>query len=111
MPAATPMPRGPSVLTLYSAEDLLTAVGCPVCRYAAEASDRYLGWFALEAHAEAGTITRLCASLGMCARHTRGLMGQPGAASPADCRLPVHRRGSQGPDGRPGHAACRLPGV
>ena len=81
MPAATPMPRGPSVLTLYSAEDLLTAVGCPVCRYAAEASDRYLDWFALEAHAEAGTITRLCASLGMCARHTRGLMGQPGAAT------------------------------
>jgi hypothetical protein len=65
---------------LYSAEDLLTAPGCPVCRYAAEASDRYLGWFALEAHAEAATITRLCAALGMCARHTRALMGQPGAA-------------------------------
>jgi len=69
------------VLTLYSAEDLLTAPGCPVCRYADEASDRYLGWFALQAHAETGTITRLCASLGMCARHTRGLMGQPGAAT------------------------------
>jgi hypothetical protein len=81
VPAATPMPRGPSVLTLYSAADLLTAPGCPVCRYAGEASDRYLGWFALEAHAEAGTITRLCAALGMCARHTRGLMRQPGAAT------------------------------
>jgi len=69
------------VLTLYSATDLLTAAGCPVCRYAGEASDRYLGWFALEAHAEAGTITRLSASLGMCARHTRGLMGQPGAGT------------------------------
>jgi len=81
MPAATPVPRGPSVLTLYSAADMLTARGCPVCRYAGEASDRYLGWFALEAHAEAGTITRLCASLGMCACHTRVLMGQPGAAT------------------------------
>lgn len=81
MPAATPVPRGPSVLTLYSAEDLLTAPGCPVCRYAGEASDRYLGWFALQAHAETGTITRLCAALGMCARHTRGLMSQPGAAT------------------------------
>ena len=54
--------------------------GCRVCRYAGEASDRYLGWFALQAHAETGTITRLCAALGMCARHTRGLMSQPGAA-------------------------------
>jgi hypothetical protein len=80
VPAAAPVPRGPSVLTLYSAADLLTGPGCPVCRYAAEASDRYLGWFALEGHAQPETITRLCASLGMCARHTRALMGQPGAA-------------------------------
>lgn len=79
MPAATPLPRGPSVLTLYSAADLLTAPGCPVCRYAAEASDRYLRWFALEGHAQPATITRLCDSLGMCARHTRQLMSQPGA--------------------------------
>jgi hypothetical protein len=81
VPAATPVPRGPSVLTLYSAEDLLTTPGCPVCRYVGEASDRYLGWFALQAHAEIGTITRLCAALGMCARHTRELMRQPGAAT------------------------------
>ena len=81
MPTATPIPRGPSGLPLYSAADLLTAPGCPVCRYTSEVSDRYLGWFAMQAHTEAGTITRLCASLGMCARHTRGLMGQPGAAT------------------------------
>ena len=81
MPAPTPIPRGPTVLTLYSASDLLTGPGCPVCRYAAEASDRYLAWFALEGHADTVTITRLCSSLGMCARHTRGLMSQPGAAS------------------------------
>jgi hypothetical protein len=80
MPAAAPIPRGPSVLTLYTAADLLTGPGCPVCRYAGEASDRYLAWFALEAHTQAATITRLCQSLGMCARHTRGLMSQPGAA-------------------------------
>ncbi len=84
MPAATPIPRGPTVLTLYTAADLLTGPGCPVCRYADEAADRYLAWFALEAHADATTITRLCSSLGMCPRHTRGLMSQPGAAS----RLP-----------------------
>lgn len=80
MPAATPVPRGPTVLTLYSAMDLLTGPGCPVCRYAGEAADRYLGWFAFEAHADAGMITRLCSSLGMCPRHTRALMSQPGAA-------------------------------
>jgi len=80
MPAATPLPRGPSVLTLYSAADLLTAPGCPVCRHAGEASDRYLHWFALEGHADPGMITRLCASLGMCAAHTRRLMSQPGSA-------------------------------
>lgn len=81
MPAATPIPRGPSVLTLYSAADLLTRPGCPVCRYAGEASDRYFSWFALEGHAQAVAITRLCASLGMCSRHTRGLLTQPGAAA------------------------------
>jgi hypothetical protein len=80
VPAATPLPRGPSVLTLYSAEDLLTGPGCPVCRYTSEASDRYLGWFALEGHAQPETITTLCGSLGMCADHTRRIMGQPGAS-------------------------------
>jgi hypothetical protein len=80
MPSATPIPRGPTVLTLYTAADLLTGPGCPVCRYADEAGDRYLAWFAFEAHADPVTITRLCASLGMCPRHTRRLMSQPGAA-------------------------------
>lgn len=81
MPSATPLPRGPSVLVLDNAADLLTGAGCPVCRYAAEASDRHLGWFALEAHADPVAITRLCATLGMCPPHTRALMSQPGAAS------------------------------
>ena len=81
MPSAAPVPRGPSVLALGSAAELLTRPGCPVCRHAAEASDRHLAWFALEAHADPVTITRLCASLGMCARHTRRLIGQPGAAA------------------------------
>jgi hypothetical protein len=80
VPAATPLPRGPAVLTLYTAADLLTGPGCPVCRYASEAASRYLAWFALEGHGDAVIVTRLCASLGMCARHTRGLMSQPGAA-------------------------------
>jgi hypothetical protein len=80
VPAATPVPRGPTVLTLYTAADLLTGPGCPVCRYASEAADRYLAWFALEGHADAVTVTRLCASLGMCPGHMRGLMSQPGAA-------------------------------
>lgn len=50
LPAATPLPRGPAVLTLYTAADLLTGPGCPVCRYASEAASRYLTWFALEGH-------------------------------------------------------------
>jgi hypothetical protein len=69
------------MLALGSAADLLTRPGCAACRYVTEAGDRYLAWFALEAHADPDTITRLCASLGMCARHTRGLMSQPGAAA------------------------------
>jgi hypothetical protein len=81
VPAATPLPRGPSIITLYGAEDLLSGPGCPVCRYAGEAADRYLHWFALEGHAQAEMITSLCRSLGMCARHTRLLIGQPGAAT------------------------------
>ena len=79
MPTATPVPRGPTVLTVYTAADLLTGPGCPVCRYAGEAADRYLAWFAMEGHADIATATRLCASLGMCPMHTRGLMSQPGA--------------------------------
>ena len=81
MPSATPIPGGPSALPLGSAMGLLTRPGCPVCRYAAEAGERYLAWFALEGHADPITLTRLCASLGACARHTRALMGQPGAAT------------------------------
>jgi len=88
VPAATPLPRGPSVLALYGAADLLSAPGCPVCRYVTEASDRYAGWFALEGHSQPELITTLCESAGMCARHTRVLMSQPGAAT----RLtPVYR--------------------
>jgi len=79
MPSATPLPRGPSRLALFGAEDLLSAAGCPVCRYVAEARDRFLGWFALEAHGDPSMITRLCRSLGLCPPHTRGLLGQPGA--------------------------------
>jgi hypothetical protein len=30
------------------AADLLTAPGCPVCRYVGADSDRHLTWFALE---------------------------------------------------------------
>jgi hypothetical protein len=81
MPSATPVPRGPSVLALGSVAELLTRPGCPACRYVTEVGDRYLAWFALEAHADPVTITRLSASLGTCARHTRGLMSQPGAAA------------------------------
>jgi hypothetical protein len=65
MPAATPIPRGPTVLTLYSAADLLTGPGCPVCRYANEAADRYLAWFALEALA----VCPAC-------EHDRGAVGR-----------------------------------
>ncbi len=81
MPSATPVPRGPSMLALGGAAELLTRPGCPACRYVTEVGDRYLAWFGLEAHADPVTITRLCASLGMCARHTRGLMSQPGSAA------------------------------
>ena len=79
MPSATPLPAGPSRLALFGAEDLLRPDGCPVCRYVAEAGDRFLGWFALEAHADADMITRLCRSLGFCPVHTRGMLVQPGA--------------------------------
>jgi hypothetical protein len=111
MPAAAPVPRGPTVLILYSAMDLLTGPGCPVCRYADEAADRYLAWFAFEAHADAGMITRLCSSLGMCSRHTRALMRQPGAERRLTAVyryiLPVARDWVGGRAARPGDCpAC-----
>jgi hypothetical protein len=59
---------------------LLGGEGCAVCSYTAEASGRYLSWFALEAHADPVTFNHLCASLGMCPGHTRALIRQPGAA-------------------------------
>jgi hypothetical protein len=85
MPSATPIPRGPGALILFGADDLLVVGACPACSYAAQADDRFLGWFALEGHAESETITRLCASLGTCPAHTRALLGQPGS----DGRLTV----------------------
>ena len=111
MPAAAPVPRGPTVLTLYSAMELLTGPGCPVCRYADEAADRYLAWFAFEAHADAEMITRLCSSLGMCPRHTRALMRQPGAERRLTAVyryiLPVARDWVGGRAARPGDCpAC-----
>lgn len=79
MPSATPLPRGPARLVLFGAADLLSAAGCPVCCYTADDTNRFYGWFALEGHADAGMTTRLCASLGLCPVHTRGILGQPGA--------------------------------
>ncbi|MDR0343996.1 MAG: hypothetical protein LBI49_13010 [Nocardiopsaceae bacterium] len=81
MPAAAPVPRRPSIHTLYSEADLLTGPGCPVCGYTAEARGRYLDWFALEGHGDPDVITRLSASLGWCPGHTRDVMSQPGAAT------------------------------
>jgi hypothetical protein len=81
VPSAAPIPRGPSVLLLGSAAALLNAPGCPVCRYAAESNDAYLAWFALEGHGDTDMLGRLRASRGMCARHTRQLLAQPGAAT------------------------------
>ncbi|HEY7016077.1 MAG TPA: hypothetical protein VH480_25135 [Streptosporangiaceae bacterium] len=81
MPSAVPVPRGPSRLILFGAEDLLRGTGCPVCRYVSEADDRFSGWFAVESHADPGMITRLGRSLGTCPVHTRGLLRQPGAGT------------------------------
>jgi hypothetical protein len=81
VPSASPVPRSPSVLLLGSAAGLLTAAGCPACRYAAESSEAYLTWFAVEGHGDAQMLARLCASQGMCGRHSRRLLTQPGAAS------------------------------
>lgn len=80
LPSAVPLPRGPSVLLLGSGAGLLAAPGCPACRYTAESSDTYLTWFALEGHADPDVLQKVCASRGMCARHTRRLFAQPGAA-------------------------------
>jgi hypothetical protein len=110
MPAASPLPRAPSVLTLSSAADLLTERGCPVCRYAAEAADRYLVWFALEAHADSVMITRLGVSLGMCARHTRGLMSQPGAAARLTAAYQYILQAAQARLAGPNHRPAACPG-
>ncbi len=80
MPSAAPVPRGPSVLLLGSADELLKRAGCPVCRYAAEASESYLTRFALEGHGDVDMLNALLAARGMCPAHTRRLLAQPGAA-------------------------------
>ncbi len=79
MPSAAPVPRGPSVLLLGSADELLKRGGCPVCRYAAEASESYLSWFALEGHGDVDMLNGLLAARGMCPAHTRRLLVQPGS--------------------------------
>jgi len=81
LPTAAPVPRGPSLLLLGSAAGLLDRPGCPACRYAAEASDAYLTWFALDGHYDADVLSLVCASRGMCPLHSRRLLSQPGAAT------------------------------
>jgi hypothetical protein len=80
LPSAAPVPRSPSLLLLGSATGLLIAPGCPACRYAAESSEAYLTWFAVEGHGDAQMLRQMCSSRGMCGRHTRRLLSQPGAA-------------------------------
>lgn len=107
MPAAAPIPRHPGALILEGAAGLLTAPGCPVCRYATEASERYLTGFAVEGHSDAITITRFAGSIGACARHTRRLMRQPGAAKRLNAVFPYILREAR--DRLAGKAAPLLP--
>lgn len=58
------------------AEVLLSPRGCPACRFAAEATERFFGWFAAETHAQESMRQRLRKALGMCPRHTRVLLTQ-----------------------------------
>ncbi len=52
--------------------------GCPVCALAAQAGHHYLDGLLWEAVNDSGVRTRLLASMGLCARHSRQLLSFPG---------------------------------
>jgi hypothetical protein len=55
-------------------EVLLSERGCPVCRFVAQAEDRFFSWFAIESHSAPEMIEQLRAALGLCPAHTRHLL-------------------------------------
>jgi hypothetical protein len=62
--------------------DLLVALdrqGCLACNAREDALERYVTWFAIESHAEPGTLARLRGSLGFCPPHARKLLALPHA--------------------------------
>jgi hypothetical protein len=70
-----------SGMTVADAAAALAHPGCPVCRHAAGASDKFFSWFAMENYAEQPTLVKLRASAGMCPPHTRRLLARQGASS------------------------------
>jgi hypothetical protein len=55
------------------------AEGCPVCREVADSGHRWFGWFVADAHAARGMQNALSLSAGLCPRHSRRLLREPGA--------------------------------
>lgn len=74
LPGERSVPARPDTVEL-----LLRKGGCPACRAADEAEDRFFTWFAIETHTAAEMVHQLRASAGMCPAHTRRLLrdGEP----------------------------------
>jgi len=66
-------------MTFYDLRDALAEPGCPVCRLASRAAERYLDGLLWESVNDPGLRHRVRASLGFCHEHGWGLV-RPGAS-------------------------------
>lgn len=73
-------PRAPDVRPALKSEfeALLSADGCPACTFLASADRSFFSWFVSENHTVASVQAQLRAAMGMCARHSRRLIDDPG---------------------------------
>jgi hypothetical protein len=69
----------PSRLELADVRATLAKPGCPICRYADDATRRYFTWFSIENYSSPPTLAWLRHSRGMCPAHTRRLVSQENA--------------------------------
>jgi hypothetical protein len=77
--SAIPVSPVPERASLGSGRGLFDQLGCPACRYVAEATDAYLDWFAQAEWRD--MLSRLSDSRGMCVAHTGRLLARSGAGA------------------------------
>jgi len=71
----------PPILYQGSALAMLAQPGCPACHCARDATHACLAWLDVEGRASPAFLSRICASRGLCGRHTWQMFAHSGTTS------------------------------